>query len=312
VERDIQKFLDSLAAGDGKPMEQMTPSEARAVLVAVQSSVPVDLPKADVSQRTITAEGQTVQLVIVRPPGVGVMLPAFMFFHGGGWVLGDFATHERFVRDLVTESGVTAVFVEYDRSPEARFPTAIHQAYAATKWVATHGVEIGVDGRRLAVVGNSVGGNMTAVVSLMAKDRGAPNILFQVLFWPVTDARLDTPSYEQFADGHFLTRNMMRWFWDSYAPDERERQDAYAAPLRASLERLKGVAPALIQTAEMDVLRDEGEAFARQLDRAGVEVTATRYNGLIHDYGLLNPISRVPGVRSALLHAAAELKKRLH
>jgi len=312
VERDIQKFLDSLAAGDGKPMEQMTPSEARAVLVAVQSSVPVDLPKADVSQRTITAEGQTVQLVIVRPPGVGVMLPAFMFFHGGGWVLGDFATHERFVRDLVTESGVTAVFVEYDRSPEARFPTAIHQAYAATKWVATHGVEIGVDGRRLAVVGNSVGGNMTAVVSLMAKDRGAPNILFQVLFWPVTDARLDTPSYEQFADGHFLTRNMMRWFWDSYAPDERERQDAYAAPLQASLERLKGVAPALIQTAEMDVLRDEGEAFARQLDRAGVEVTATRYNGLIHDYGLLNPISRVPGVRSALLHAAAELKKRLH
>jgi len=312
VERDIQKFLDSLAAGDGKPMEQMTPSEARAVLVAVQSSVPVDLPKADVSQRTITAEGQTVQLVIVRPPGVGVMLPAFMFFHGGGWVLGDFATHERFVRDLVTESGVTAVFVEYDRSPEARFPTAIHQAYAATKWVATHGVEIGVDGRRLAVVGNSVGGNMTAVVSLMAKDRGAPNVVFQLLFWPVTDARFDTPSYEQFADGHFLTRNMMRWFWDSYAPDERERQDAYAAPLQASLERLKGVAPALIQTAEMDVLRDEGEAFARQLDRAGVEVTATRYNGLIHDYGLLNPISRVPGVRSALLHAAAELKKRLH
>jgi len=312
VERDIQKFLDSLAAGDGKPMEQMTPSEARAVLVAVQSSVPVDLPKADVSQRTITAEGQTVQLVIVRPPGVGVMLPAFMFFHGGGWVLGDFATHERFVRDLVTESGVTAVFVEYDRSPEARFPTAIHQAYAATKWVATHGVEIGVDGRRLAVAGNSVGGNMTAVVSLMAKDRGAPNVVFQLLFWPVTDARFDTPSYEQFADGHFLTRNMMRWFWDSYAPDERERQDAYAAPLQASLERLKGVAPALIQTAEMDVLRDEGEAFARQLDRAGVEVTATRYNGLIHDYGLLNPISRVPGVRSALLHAAAELKKRLH
>jgi len=226
-------------------------------------------------------------------------------------MLGDFATHERFVRDLVTESGVTAVFVEYDRSPEARYPVAINQAYAATKWVAAHGGEIGVDGRRLAVVGNSVGGNMAAVVSLMAKDRGTPDIVFQLLFWPVTDARFDTPSYAQFADGHFLTRNMMRWFWDNYTTDQRERQDVYASPLQASLERLKGVAPALVQTAGMDVLRDEGEAFARKLDRAGVDVTATRYNGLIHDYGLLNALSRVPGVRSALLHAAAELQKRL-
>jgi acetyl esterase len=312
VERDIQKFLETLAAGDGKPMEQMTPSEARAVLVGVQSSVPVDLPKADVSVRRITADGKAVTLAIVRPAGVGDVLPAFMFFHGGGWVLGDFATHERFVRDIVAESGVTAVFVEYDRSPEARFPVAVNQAYAATQWVASHGGEIGIDGRRLAVVGNSVGGNMAAVVSLMAKDRGTPDIVFQLLFWPVTDARFDTPSYEQFADGHFLTRNMMRWFWDSYTTDPREREDEYASPLQASLERLKGVAPALIQTAEMDVLRDEGEAFARRLDQAGVDVVATRYNGLIHDYGLLNPISRVPGVRSALRHAAAELKKRLH
>lgn len=312
IERNIQKFLDALAAGDGKPIEQMTPTEARGVLVAAQSSVPVDLPKADVSRRTITSEGQTVNLVIVRPPGVTGELPGFMFFHGGGWVLGDFPTHERLVRDLVAGSGATAVFVEYDRSPEAHYPVAIGQAYAATKWVAAHGHEIGIDGRRLAVAGNSVGGNMAAVVSLMAKDRGAPSIVFQLLFWPVTDARFDTPSYEQFADGYFVTRNMMRWFWDSYTTDQRERQDVYASPLQASRERLKGVAPALIQTAEMDVLRDEGEAFARRLDQAGVDVIATRYNGLIHDYGLLNPISRVPGVRSALLHAAAELKKRLH
>ena len=312
VERNIQKFLEALAAAGGKPMEQLSPTEARGVLVAAQSSVPVELPKADVSVRTITSDGQTVKLVIVRPLGVGGTLPGFMFFHGGGWVLGDFPTHERFVRDLVAESGATAVFVEYDRSPEARYPTAIYQGYAATKWVATHGAEIGIDGRRLAVVGNSVGGNMAAIVSLMAKDRGTPNIVFQLLFWPVTDARFDTPSYEQFAEGHFLTRNMMRWFWDNYTTDQRERENVYASPLQASLERLKGVAPALIQTAEMDVLRDEGEAFARKLDRAGVDVTATRHNGLIHDYGLLNPISQVPGVRSALLHAAAELKKRLH
>src|SRR5439155_1460998 len=155
-------------------------------------------------------------------------LPAFMFFHGGGWVLGDYATHERLVRDLVAGSGATAVFVEYDRSPEAHYPVAINQAYAATKWVAAHGNEIGVDGRRLAAVGNSVGGKMAAVVSLMAKDRGTPNILFQILFWPVTNAKFDTASYGQFAEGHFLTRNMKRWFWDCYTTDPRERQDVYA------------------------------------------------------------------------------------
>ena len=249
--------------------------------------------------------------MVVRPAGVTGTLPAFMFFHGGGWVLGDFPTHERLVRDLVAGSGVTAVFVEYDRSPEAHYPVAINQAYAATSWVADHGKKIGVDGGRLAVAGNSVGGNMAAVVALMAKDRGRPNIRCQVLLWPVTNAAFDTASYDDFAEGHFLTRNMMKWFWDSYTTDPRERQDVYASPLQATKERLKGLAPALIQTAEMDVLRDEGEAYARKLDHAGVDVTSTRYNGLIHDYGLLNAISQVAGVRSAMLQASAELKKRL-
>lgn len=311
IQRDIQKFLDALNAAGGPPMEQLSPTDARAVLVGAQRSVAVDLPKADVTERTITDEGQAVRLVIVRPAGATGVMPAFVFIHGGGWVLGDFPTHERLVRDLVVGSGATAVFVDYDRSPEARFPVAINQAYAATRWVAAHGGEIGVDGGRLAVVGNSVGGNMAAVVALMAKDRGAPALRCQVLLWPVTNARFDTPSYEQFAEGHFLTRNMMRWFWDAYAPDPRDRQDVHASPLQASLERLRGLPPALIQTAEMDVLRDEGEAYARQLDRAGVDVTATRYNGLIHDYGLLNPISRVPGVRSALLQVSTELRARL-
>ncbi len=311
VQRNIQVFLQALAAGGGKPMEQMTPAEARAVLEGAQSSVPLDLPKADVTQRTISADGQTVKLVVVRPAGASGTLPVFMFFHGGGWVLGDFPTHERLVRDLVAGSGATAVFVEYDRSPEARYPVAINQAYAATRWVAAYGKEIGVDGERLAVVGNSVGGNMAAVVSLMAKDLGTPRIRHQVLFWPVTNASFDTASYDRFADGHFLTRNMMKWFWDSYTTDPKERQDVYASPLQATNERLKGLPPTLIQTAEMDVLRDEGEAYARKLDHAGVDVTATRYNGLIHDYGLLNPITRVPGVRSAMLQASAELKRRL-
>lgn len=293
-------------------MEQMTPPEARAALAALQSSVKTDLPDADVAGRTITSGGQTVKLVVVRPVGLTGTLPAFMFFPGGGWVLGDFSTHERLVRELVAGSGAAAVFVEYDRSPEAHYPAAINQAYAATSWVAAHGSEIGVDGSRLAVAGNCAGGNMAAVVALMAKDRGKPNIRCQVLMWPTTNAAFDTASYDEFAEGHFLTRSMMKWFWDSYTTDPRQRQDVYASPLQATNERLKGLAPAIVQTAEMDVLRDEGEAYARKLDQAGVDVISTRYNGLIHECSLLNALSQVPGVRSAMLQASAELKKRLH
>jgi acetyl esterase len=312
VQRNIEAFLRALAASGGKPFEQMTPAEARAALAALQSSTRVDLPDADVARRTITSDGQTVKLVTVRPVGLTGALPAFMFFPGGGWVLGDFATHERLVRELVAGSGAAAVFVEYDRSPEARYPIAINQAYAATSWVAAHGREIGVDGRRLAVAGNCAGGNMAAVVALMAKDRGRPDLRCQVLMWPVTNAAFDTASYHQFADNHFLTRRMMKWFWDSYTTDPRQREDVYASPLQAANERLKGLAPALIQTAEMDVLRDEGEAYARKLDHAGVDVISTRYNGLIHECSLLNATSHVPGARSAMLQASAELRKRLH
>ena len=308
VQRNIRVFLQALAADGRRPIEQMTPQEARAALEGLQSNVKVDLSQADVARRTISSEGQTVKVVVVRPAGVTGTLPAFMFFHGGGWVLGDFPTHERLVHDLVAGSGATAVFVEYDRSPEAHYPVAINQAYAATSWVAAHGHEIGVDGRRLAVAGNSAGGNIAAVVALMAKDRGRPDLRCQLLLRPVTNAAFDTASYEEFAEGHFLTRNMMKWFWDSYTTDPRERQDVYASPLQAPNERLNGLAPAIIQTAEMDVLRDEGEAYARKLDHAGVDVISTRYNGLIHDYGLLNAL----GVRSAMLQASAELKKRLH
>ncbi|AZD80955.1 alpha/beta hydrolase [Pseudomonas chlororaphis] len=311
VEHNTQAFLDALNAGSGKPMEQMTPKEARAVLVGAQAGVKLTLPKADVSQKTIKVDGQTISLTIVRPAGVKGTLPVFMFFHGGGWVLGDFPTHERLVRDLVVGSGAAAVFVNYTPSPEAHYPVAINQAYAATQWVAEHGREINVDGKRLAVAGNSVGGNMAAVVSLMAKDKGTPAIRFQLLLWPVTDANFETASYNQYAEGHFLSKNMMKWFWDNYTTDARQRNEIYASPLRATSAQLKGLPPALIQTAGADVLRDEGEAYARKLDEAGVTVTSVRYNGMIHDYGLLNVVSQVPAVRSALLQASEELKQHL-
>jgi acetyl esterase/lipase len=287
VEHNTQSFLEALAAGGGKPLEQLSPQEARAVLVNAQSSVTLDLPRCEISEKTITVDGQAITLTVVRPAGMTTTLSVFMFFHGGGWVLGDFPTHERLVRDLVAGSGVAAVFVNYTPSPEAQYPTAINQAYAATQWVAEHGQEINVDGTRLAVVGNSVGGNMAAVVSLMAKEKGTPAIRYQVLFWPVTDANFETASYNQFAAGHFLTKNLMKWFWDNYTSAEAKRKEIYASPLQATTAQLKGLPPALIQTAECDVLRDEGEAYARKLDAAGVDVTVVRYNGMIHDFGLL-------------------------
>jgi acetyl esterase len=311
IERETKLFLKALNTGGGTPMEQMLPEDARRVLEAAQTSVEVDLSGVDVTDKTITQDGETVKLTIVRPAGAKGMLPAFMFFHGGGWVIGDYSTHQRLIHDLVINSGVVGVYVDYDRSPEAKYPTAINQAYAATKWVAENGVEIEVDGKRLAVVGNSAGGNMAAAVTLMAKNKKGPELKFQVLFWPVTDANFETGSYNEFAVDRFLTKNMMIWFWDQYTKNEEDRKNIYASPLRATLDELKGLPPALVQTAENDVLRDEGEAYARKMNEAGVDVIHVRYQGMIHDYGLLNPLIHIPEVQSALYYAAAELKKAL-
>jgi acetyl esterase/lipase len=307
VEPQTANFLKAIENGPG--LETLSPADARQVLVGAQKGAA--LPKADVSEKTIKVDGQDVKLHIVRPAGSKGTLPAFMFFHGGGWVLGDYPTHERLVRDLVVNSGAAAVFVDYTPSPEAGYGVAIKQAYGATRWVAANGKEIRVDGSRLAVAGNSVGGNMAAVVALMAKDQGQPKLRAQILLWPVTDANFDTGSYKQYAEGHFLTRNAMKWFWDNYTTDAAARKEIYASPLQASVAQLKGLPPALVQTAEFDVLRDEGEAYGRKLAEAGVDVTTTRYNGMIHDFGLLNPLSQVPAVRGSLRQAGAELAYRL-
>jgi acetyl esterase/lipase len=310
VENNTAEFLKSLEGS--KTLETMTPAEARAALVGAQAAPKVALPAADVSEKTIRVNGIDLKLTIVRPAGSQQeTLPAFMFFHGGGWVLGDFPTHERLVHDLVTGSGAVAVFVNYTLSPEAPYGVAIEQAYEATKWVAEHGREINVDGKRLAVAGNSAGGNLAAVVALMAKEKGAPALRSQVLLCPVTDANFDTPSYKQFANGYFLTKDLMAWFWDNYTTDAKARKQIYASPLQATTEQLKGLPPTLIQTAEFDVLRDEAEAYGRKLDAAGVHVKSVRYNGMIHDFGLSNAFSHLPAPRSAIAQASQELKANL-
>jgi acetyl esterase len=312
IEVQTKKFLKALNSSGGKPMETMLPAEARKVLEGAQSSVQVDVSGVEVSEKTIMEDGKTVKLFIMRPAGVKEKLPVFMFFHGGGWVLGDFPTHYRFIRDLVVNSGAVAVHAEYTRSPEAKYPMALNECYAAAKWVAAHGEEINVDGKRMAIAGNSVGGNLTAAVALMAKNKKGPEFKLQILFWPVTNASFETVSYNKYARDRFLTKNMMQWFWDNYTADQSQRKEIYASPLRATLDELKGLPPTLVQTAENDVLRDEGESYARKLNEAGVPVSLVRYQGMIHDYGLLNPLATIPEVQSALLYAAAELKKALN
>jgi acetyl esterase/lipase len=311
IESHVKAFLNVLNSGNGKPIEQLSPEDARALLVTVQASVKVDLSGIVVTEKTITQDGQTIKLNIVKPSNAKGILPVFMFFHGGGWVLGDFPTHERIVRDIVVASGAAAVFVNYTPSPEAHFPVAINQAYAATKWVAAHGSEIGVDGHRLAVAGNSVGGNMAAVVCLMAKDKEGPEIKLQVLLWPVVNTDFETESFNKFASGRFLSKPEMIWFWDNYTTDTSARQMIYASPLLATTEQLKGLPPALIEVAENDILRDAGEAYGRKLDEAGVPVVSIRYNGMIHDWGLLNPLATVPSTKAVLLFAGSEIKNAL-
>lgn len=311
IESNVKAFLKVLNSGTGKPLEELSPKDARAVLTGAQESVKFDYSDITITEKTITADGEPLKLHIVRPANATGVLPVFMFFHGGGWVLGDFPTHQRLVRDIVSASAAAAVFVNYTPSPEAQYPTAINQAYAATKWVAENGSEINVDGKNLAVAGNSVGGNMAAVVALMAKDKKGPEIKLQVLLWPVTNANFETESYNKFATDRFLTKSVMKWFWDNYTTDPEKRKEIYASPLQATLDQLKGLPPAVVAVAENDVLRDEGEAYARKLDEAGVKVKSMRYNGMIHDWGLLNPIAHVPGTQAVVVQAGTEIKNAL-
>lgn len=304
-------FLKVLNSG-GTPLEQLSKEDARNVLVNAQAGVKVDVSGIEESEKTIEADGHTVKLNIMRPKDKKGELPVFIFIHGGGWILGDYPTHKRLVRDLVVLSGYAAVFVNYTPSPEAKYPQAINEIYAASKWVSEHGKEINVDGKNMAIVGNSAGGNMAIATTLMAKEKNGPKFKLQILLWPVTDAGFQTESYKNFATDRFLTASVMKWMFDQYTTDPNQRKEIYLSPLQATTAQLKGLPPTLIQVAQNDILRDEGEAFGRKLDEAGVTVTTVRYNGAIHDFGLLNALAEEPSTRTMLDQAATELKKYLN
>jgi acetyl esterase/lipase len=287
------------------------PVEGRKTVDEVQSG---DIDKPAVDEEWITVPGGPtgqVRTRVVRPAGATGTLPVILYIHGAGWVFGNAHTHDRLVRELAVGTGAAVVFPEYDLSPEARYPVAIEQNYAVARWVVQQGASKDLDATRIAVAGDSVGGNMTAALTLMAKERGDVPLVQQVLFYPVTDASFDTPSYHQFAEGYFLRRDAMQWFWDQYTTDEAERAQITASPLRATTEQLTGLPPALVITGEADVLRDEGEAYAAKLREAGVPVTAVRYQGIIHDFVMLNALRETHAAEAAIAQAVATLKKAL-
>ncbi|MDL4773549.1 MULTISPECIES: alpha/beta hydrolase [Thermomonosporaceae] len=311
LERAAQEFADANAR---RPyIYELPPQEGREVLEKLQSDPSVPMPEID--EEWIQVHGGPTGVVpvrIVKPRDATGTLPVIFYTHGAGWVFGSAHTHDRLVRELAIRSDAAVVFPEYDRSPEAKYPTAVEQSYAAARWVMRHGAEKGLDPTRMAVAGDSVGGNMATVLALMAKDRGDVNVVGQVLFYPVTDADFDTESYHQFATGYYLNRDGMKWFWDQYTTAPEQRAEVYASPLRASVDQLRGLPPAMVLNGEADVLRDEGEAYAAKLREAGVEVTAVRLAGMVHDFAMIDLLRDTHANKAAMELATTALHEVLN
>jgi acetyl esterase/lipase len=308
----LEPAAQDLADATAKPpyLYDLGPEVARKVLDDLQAA-PVDKLPIDEEWITVPAAVGDVRVRIVRPKGSSGTLPVVVYMHGGGWILGNAGTHDRLVRELAVGARAAVAFVEYTPSPEAQYPVAIEQGYATAQWITREGASHGLDATRMAVAGESVGGNMTAALALMAKQRGDVAFVQQSMYYPVTDAAMNTDSYDQFATGFYLSRASMEWFWDAYTPDHAQRSEITASPNQASLEQVTGLPPALLFVDEADVLRDEGEAYARKLSNAGVRVTSARYNGTIHDFVMLNALADTPAARGAIAQAVGALKTAL-
>jgi acetyl esterase len=289
---------------------EMAPADARKVLADAQST-PVSKLPVDEEWITVPSPAGDVRVRLIKPQGAAGMLPVIVYMHGGGWILGNAGTHDRLVRELAVGARAALAFVEYPNSPEAHYPVAIEQGYATAQWITRDGASKGLDASRMAVAGESVGGNMTAALALMAKERGDVTFVQQSMYYPVTDAAMNTASYEQFATGYYLSRKSMEWFWDAYTSDPAQRREITASPNQASTEQVAGLPPTYLCVDEADVLRDEGEAYAAKLRSAGVPVTTVRFNGMIHDFMLLNALSETRGARAAIDQATAFLRAGL-
>ncbi|MFF5408418.1 alpha/beta hydrolase [Streptomyces misionensis] len=310
LEPAAQAFVD--ATSEPPFLYQLPPEEGRKAVDQVQDE---KIFKPEIDEEWVEVLGGptgSVKVRVVRPAGTaGTTLPVILYTHGAGWVFGDAHTHDRLVRDLAVGVGAAVVFPEYDRSPEVGFPVALEQSYAAAQWVVSNGANNHLDAGRLAVAGDSVGGNMATALTMLAKERGDVRFVKQVLFYPVTDAAFDTDSYHEFAEGYFLARDGMKWFWDQYTTSEEERAQSVVSPLRAGPDELSGLPATLVITAEADVLRDEGEAYAAKLRRAGVPATNARFGGIVHDFVMVNSMHQTEAAKHAILLAVASLKDAL-
>ncbi len=308
----LEPAAQELADATAQPpfLYELGPDRARKVLDDIQAA-PVSQPNVHEKWVTVAAEVGDVAVRIVRPLGSATVLPVILYVHGGGWVLGNAGTHDRLVREMAVGVNAAVAFVEYDRSPEARHPVAIEQAYATARWIAQHGRSAGLDSSRVAVAGDSVGGNMATVLAILAKQRGDVTFVHQSLYYPVTDAGQDTGSYREFADGPYLRAASMAWFWDAYLPETGKRGDITASPLRATTAQLAGLPETFLIVDENDVLRDEGEAYGRKLTKAGVRTTTVRYDGTLHDFMMLNPVRGTAAATGAIEQAIHVLRKAL-
>lgn len=302
-------FLESIDKKVGHGLHRFPPHRGREALASLQA-VAVDRPEAEIEDLIVPGRPRgEIPIRIVRPTGKRGLLPGIIYAHGGGWVFGDREIFDRLLRDIASGTQAAVIFVDYSRSPEARYPTAIEEIYTVASYVSKRGKALGIDASRLVAAGDDAGGNMATVLTILAKQRGGPRIGLQVLFYPVTDADFDRESYRAYSTGHFLTRDAMQWFWDQYLPNDLVRRDPTASPLRASLDQLSGLPPAVVVTSEFDILRDEGEAYAHRLMEAGVPVTAVRVQGAVHGFVLLNAITHTPPARAGIALACDQCRR---
>lgn len=306
LDPQAQKVVDTIAALNLKPIKDSTPAEARESMRTRTAGLgPVeDVPA--VADHRVPVEGGEITVRLYAPAGIGPH-PTLVFYHGGGWVIGDLYTHDGLCRSIVNAAGCAVASVDYRLAPEFKFPVAVEDSYAALKWVAANGPRLGLDSARLAVGGDSAGGNLAAVMALLARDRRGPRILLQVLVYPVTNYDFGTPSYAENATGYVLTTEDMRWFWRHYLSREEQGREVIASPLRA--KSLADLPPALVMTAGCDPLRDEGDAYAARLRDAGVPVTLTPYPGMFHGFMRMTRI--LDQARAALDEMATALRKAL-
>ena len=307
-----EDFISMLENKDAKPLYKMTPEQARQFLDNLQKETHKDI-LADVKDTQIFTENKnSIALRIIRPANNNEKLPAIIYLHGGGWVMGGKESFDMLIKQLAINTNSVVIFPEYSRSPEAKYPVALKEIYSVLEYIYENPDEFNIDNDSIAIAGDSAGANMATVTALKAKNQNGPKLKFQCLFYPVTNADMDTKSYDLFKDGPWLSKKAMEWFFEAYAPDKESRNDIYVSPLKADEEDLKGLPPTLIITAENDVLRDEGEAYARKLDSAGVDVLNIRINGTIHDFLMLNALSDTQCAKGALNLACNMLKKALH